>query len=148
MDIEILPLISRLLHIASAIALAGGTAFLLIGLLPAVKLLDRELADSIVSMAARKYYKVSHLAAFLLVVTGFYNFFLNRDVYNVSEHRALIHPLIGTKILLGCVIVTIVFLAAFRVLPGPPTKWAKLNLVLAIIVVILASLVRQLRLTV
>ena len=145
---DVLPLVSRIIHIFSAVALVGGWIFLLVGVLPALRLVEASLTESIIELAARKYYRVTHLACVLLVVTGAYNWYLNLPIYRNEKIKAAINPLIGTKALIGIVIVMIVFLSAFKVLPGSPTRWAKVNLVLATVVIILAAVVRQMRLSV
>ncbi len=140
---EVFNVIVRILHIGSAIALLGGTVFFLVVLIPSLKLLDDGLRGSILQIARKRFYRISHPALVLLLLTGFYNFYLNLGIYG-KAHKA-VHALIGIKILLALAVVFIVFAQTFGVLKGCPIRWAKINLALGVTIVILAAIVRALR---
>jgi uncharacterized membrane protein len=131
----------RVLHIGSAIALLGGTLFFLVVMIPSLKVMDEGLRASILQVARKRFYRISHPALLLLLLTGLYRFITDLPTYPRS-----VHPLIGTKILLAVSILFIVFGQTFGVIKGCPIKWARVNLTLGVLIVILAAIVRGLRL--
>ena len=135
----------RVLHIGSAIALLGGVVFFLVVMAPAVKVLDDGLRTSILQVARKRFYRISHPALMLLLLTGFYNYLTNLDLYEKAPKA--IHGLIGTKILLALVITTIVFGQSFGLIKGCPIRWAKFNVTMGILIVILAAVARSMRLS-
>lgn len=141
---DILTVIIRILHVGSAIALLGGTLYALAVLLPATRLVDEGLRGSLLQLAQRRFYRVAHPAIVLLILTGAYNFWINLDAYR--EVGPISHGLLGVKILLALAILGIIFAQTFRVLPGPPARWAALNLTMGTIIIIIAAIVRHLRL--
>ncbi|MBI1371899.1 MAG: hypothetical protein GC159_03950 [Phycisphaera sp.] len=139
-----LDIVVRLLHILAAIGLLGGVLFMVVGLLPASKLVeDDEARASLLLTAKKKYYKVSHLAIVLLLATGVMQWMHNHDAYEAGNKK-LIAALLGTKVLLALIAFSIAFADTFKVIKGP--KWAKINIVLGVTIVILAAVVRHLRL--
>lgn len=141
-----LNIVMRIVHIGSAIALLGGAIFFLVVMLPAVRVLDEGLRGSILQVARKRFYRITHPALLLLIITGFYNFLTNMDVYRLAPKA--IHGLIGTKILLALVITGIIFAQSFGLLKGCPSRWAKVNVTLGIVIIILAAIARSLRLSV
>lgn len=138
-----LPILIRVLHIGSAIALLGGTLYAVFTLGMALRVVDDGLRSSIVEASRRRFYRTSHPALVLLILTGFYSFF--RDMTAYKEIGPIAHGLLGVKILLAIIILAIVFGQTFKVLKGSPATWAKVNLTLGFVIVILAAIVRQLR---
>jgi uncharacterized membrane protein len=132
----------RVLHIGSAIALLGGTIFFLVVLIPTVRILDEGLRTSILQLARKRFYRISHPALLLLAATGLYTYLSNLHAY---DNPKALHGLIGMKILLWVAITSIVFAQTFGVLRGCPIRWAKVNLTLGIAVIIIAAVVRTLR---
>jgi len=137
----------RVLHVLSAIGLLGGTMFVVVGMLPALKarLEDDEQRAELASAAVRKYYKITHASILLLLATGVAQWVMLHDVYE-QGNKALIASMLGTKVLIALGIFTIIFAQAFGVLKGPPGRWAKVGMVMGVLVVILAGVVRTLRL--
>ncbi len=139
-------LVMRIVHVLSAIFLVGGLAFVLIGMIPATRLLDESLRANLVDAARRKFYKVSHSAIALLLITGGYNWWANTDLYRAAENRALLQALLGTKALLGVVIAAMLFAKSFGVIkPGSQTD-SKVIVILGVVIVIMAAVIRHLRL--
>lgn len=134
----------RIVHILSAIALLGGTIFFLVVMIPAVRVLDEGLRGSILQFARKRFYRISHPALVLLLATGLYSYLTNLKVYDQVKAT---HGLIGAKILLWAAIATIVFAQSFGVLKGCPIRWARVNLVMGLLIVILAAVVRGLRMS-
>ncbi len=142
----ILDITMRVLHILSAIALLGGTIFIVIALLPALRLVDEQFKSSLMEIVKKRFYRISHPAIVLLLITGIYSWMKNIDVYRLSskQNGPLLQGLLGTKVLLAAIVIVIIFAQTFKVLPGPPARWAKVNLALGLIIVILAGIVRSL----
>lgn len=142
---QALDTVMRVLHIGSAIALLGGTVFFLVVMVPSLRLMDEGLRGSIFQVARKRFYRISHPALALLLVSGLYNFLTYLPRYNES-HKA-VHGLIGTKILLALAIIVIVFGQTFGAIKGCPIRWAKINVTLGVVIVILAAVVHGLRLS-
>lgn len=90
--------LSRVTHVSTAIALVGGTAFVLFVLIPATSaLLDKE-EKILRANVQQRWKRFVHVGILLFIVSGFYNYFRA-----VPDHRGdgLYHALIGTKILLA-----------------------------------------------
>ena len=138
-------IIARILHIGSAIALLGGTFFFLVVVIPSLKVLDDGLRGSILQVARKRFYRISHPALLLLVLTGFYQYAQNIDIYR-KGNKAAINGLLGFKILLALTILTIVFGQTFGAIKACPIKMARFNLAMGILIVIIAAIVRSLRL--
>lgn len=140
---DILEFLMRLLHIGSAVALVGGWIYMLVVLSPAMRLVHEGLVETIQTMAAKRFIRISHPSMTFLLISGFHQFWINMEVYRKASK--LVQPLIGLKMLLALAILFIIFAHAFKVLKGSPLKWAKINLALSILVVVLAVWVRQLK---
>lgn len=99
MDIQlIIDAISRVTHVSTAIALVGGTSFVLFVLIPcthAVSEADRIEFQSAINARWKRFVGIGIL---LFIVSGFYNF-----IRAVPNHRGdgLYHALLGVKILLA-----------------------------------------------
>jgi len=89
--------------------------------------------------------KITHASILLLLATGVAQWVMLHDVYE-QGNKALIASMLGTKVLIALGIFTIIFAQAFGVLKGPPGRWAKVGMVMGVLVVILAGVVRTLRL--
>ncbi|MBI1368997.1 MAG: hypothetical protein GC162_10130 [Planctomycetes bacterium] len=137
-------LAARFLHLLSMAALIGGTLFMLAAMLPAMKLLDDSLKQSIIALARKRFMRIAHPAIALLILTGAWQWYRNVEIYRASN-KAL-QGVLGMKVLIAMVIFGLIFAGAFGVLKGCPRKWAKITLALAIVVVILAAVVRAMRL--
>jgi uncharacterized membrane protein len=128
---QALPIVIRVVHIGSAIALLGGAVFFLVVMLPAVKLLDEGLRSSILQLARKRFYRITHPAIVLLLVTGFYTYLVtNWPAYEKAPRQ--IHMLLGIKILLALAIMLILFAQTFGVLKGCPARWTKINIAMGI----------------
>jgi uncharacterized membrane protein len=138
---EILNVIVRILHIGSAIALLGGTLFALAALLPAMKVLDEGFKQNLMSVAQKRFYRISHPAIVLLLLTGVYQWVSNSGVY--EEAGPALHGVLGMKILLALAIFVIIFAQTFGVIRNPG-RWMKINLAMGTVVVILAAVLRHL----
>ena len=91
-------LFSRVLHILASITIVGGTFYLRFVFVPATKdLTQDEIAGQLARMRPRWSPLVAASAA-LLLVSGFYNFFVAIQSYELPKHY---HPMFGVKFLLA-----------------------------------------------
>ena len=91
-----LAVVSRIVHVSTAIILIGGSAFLALVLLPVLK--SRPEVAEILSSVSARWKRFVHIGILLFLVSGFYNFFLAIPLH---KGDGLYHGLIGTKILLA-----------------------------------------------
>jgi uncharacterized membrane protein len=139
-------LVMRIVHVLSAVFLIGGLGFVLIGLTPATRLLDESLRASLIDTARRKFYKISHSAIALLLITGAYNWWANADLYRAADNKALVQALLGTKALLGVIIAAMLFAKSFGVIKPGSQLDSKVVVILGVVIVIMAGVIRHLRL--
>ena len=99
MDIQLLiDTISRVIHVSTAIALVGGTVFVLFVLIPSTAAMPEADERNLRSSVIQRWKRFVHIGIVLFLVTGFHNF-----IRAIPSHRGdgLYHALIGTKILLA-----------------------------------------------
>ena len=142
--------IIRLLHILSAIGLLGGTIFVVFALVPTLSHIEPELRVAIFSRAKKRFYRVAHPAIILLIVTGAYSWGQNARAYEAytDQNGPMLQALLGLKVLLAVIVTVLVFADTFKMLPPPATSWPKINLVLGLVIVLLASIIRMMHMQV
>jgi len=98
--------VSRIVHVLTAIGLVGGSVFTLWVLIPATKSMTDE-AHTILAAAVRDRWKrFVHIGVLLFLVSGFYNYFRAMPLH---QGDGLYHGLLGAKMLLAF---AVFFLAA------------------------------------
>ncbi len=152
---EVVALLSRLLHILASMAAVGGPMFVLLALSPAMRgLADRDRA-TLQDAIRRRWSKVVMAAILFLTLTGLYNFFAFRaasghwgEVWQSgSANSKLYNMLFGVKFLLALAIFFVASalsgrsagLAKFR---ENAKTWLTVQLVLAVLVVAIAGQMR------
>ncbi len=136
--------ISRILHISTAIALIGGTVFMVFVLLPAAKQLGDEQHEQLKKSVNSTWKRFIHIGILLFLVTGFYNYFQQMPFH---KGDGLYHALIGTKMILALVIFFIASVlvgrsAAFEWMRTGRETWLKLIVLLAAVIVVMSSFVK------
>jgi len=139
-----LDIVMRIVHLASMAALAGGVAFALVAALPALGGLDEGARGEATALMRKRFNRIVHPAILGLLVSGIYQWVRNHDPY--ERGGALIHALLGIKILLALVAFSIAFASAGNWLPGCPKRWMKINLSIVAVILALASTIRHIRL--
>ncbi len=93
--------ISRILHVGTAITLIGGSAFMLLVLIPAASQLGEETHKKLSAAIQARWKRFVHIGIALFLITGFYNY-----LQAIPNHKGdgLYHALIGTKILLALLV--------------------------------------------
>jgi hypothetical protein len=108
--------VSRVVHVSTAIVLIGGSAFTLLVLMPAAKKLGEEAHDSLRAAVNGRWKRFIHIGILLFLVSGFYNYF-----QAIGKHQGdgLYHGLLGIKMLLAF---AIFFVASALVGKSPKFK--------------------------
>lgn len=146
---DALAIFMRYLHIVSAVVAVGGIVFVLVCLMPVTRLLDDTFRQSLMRMVHHRFVRMIWAAILGLVVSGVYNYIRLLPVYDAIRWGGvkIAHMLMGIKILFSLVIFTLVFLRSVGLI-RPEQQRAMLitNLSLALLVILLGTLLRQLRL--
>ncbi len=152
MEIDILGLLLRWMHIFAAIALFGGTMFQGFALLPAVGNLPESERRPFHDAVRSRWSKVVMVSILFLLVSGLTNYILTIRTFKALgpeyELPKIYHMLFGIKFLLAMVIFFFASvlsgrsekLQKFRDQAG---KWVTLNLILATIVVGISGVLRS-----
>ncbi len=141
MDADFLiSVISRWIHVGTAIVLVGGTSFIRFVLAPSLQGQPPELMDSI----RGRWKKFVHAGIALFILTGFFNYFKG-----MSTHKgdSLYHALIGTKIILAFVVfffasVLVGRSAGTQKFRDQSAKWTGVVLLLSAIIVAMSGVVK------
>ncbi len=136
---ELLAVVSRWIHIGTAIVVVGGTVFLRFVLLPAAEKLPEDMHQTLRGQVVRTWKIFVHTGIVLFLISGFYNYYL---VFAKQQHQGdgLYHALIGIKILLAMVVfflasVLVGRAAAFEKLRQNRKMWLGIVILLAAIIV-------------
>lgn len=96
-----LDVVSRIVHVSTAIVLVGGAVFSAFVLMPSASALTDDERQTLHNGVVSRWKRFVHGGILLFLLSGFYNYF-----QAMSKHKGdgLYHGLIGTKILLALVI--------------------------------------------
>ena len=94
----IIDIVSRIVHVGTAITLVGGSVFTLLVLMPSASQLADDAHNQLAANIKSRWKRFVHLGVLLFLLSGFYNYYRAFD-----GHRgdALYHALVGTKMLLA-----------------------------------------------
>jgi uncharacterized membrane protein len=140
----VLVILSRYLHVISAILAIGGLFFMRVILPLGLAQADAASRDAVFLRCRRVFKMVTHTAVLLLLLTGAFNTYSAWGDYRLN--KSLMHGLWGPHMLLGviAIIISLVLLA-----PPVPPRWHKtgaaINLVLLLTAVFLASTLKYVR---
>lgn len=142
--VSVLDVISRVVHVSTAIVLVGGSVFTLLVLLPSAKLLSEEVHTAFAAAVNGRWKRFIHTGVLLFLISGFYNYM---RAIPLHKGDGLYHGLLGTKMLLAFVIF---FLAAALVgrseklagIRANKAKWLKLVVLLAAIIVSISGFLK------
>jgi uncharacterized membrane protein len=144
MDMQLLDTVFRIVHVATAITLIGGSIFMAFVLAPAAAQLSDEEHDKLRAALLGRWKKFVHIGVVLFIVSGFYNF---ARMVPLHKGDPLYHILVGTKILLAF---SVFFIAealvgkskAFEKMRANRPKWLKILVLLAAIIVCISGFVK------
>jgi uncharacterized membrane protein len=141
---SILIILSRYLHVISAVLAIGGLFFMRVILPLGLAQADPASRDAVFLRCRRGFKMVIHSAVLLLLLTGAYNTYSNWNDYKLNTR--LMHGLWGPHMLLG---VIAMILALVSLAPEAPPRWHKtgavINLILLLTAVFLASTLKYVR---
>ncbi len=139
---EALNIVSRVVHVATAIVVLGGSVFMRFVLMPAATQLPEEEQQALHGRIMGTWKVVVMIGIVLFLASGFYNYL----VVSLPEHRGdtLYNALMGIKILLAF---GIFFLAsaltgraaAFERIRQKAKLWLGITILLGVLVVVIAG---------
>ena len=139
---EALDIVSRVVHVATAIVVLGGSIFMRFVLMPAATQLPEEEQQALRGRITGTWKVVVMIGIVLFLASGFYNYL----VVSLPEHRGdtLYNALMGIKILLAF---SIFFLAsaltgravAFDRIRQNEKLWLGITILLGVLVVVIAG---------
>lgn len=132
----------RVVHVLSAIIAVGGLMFLALCLNPAVRLLDDKFRDTVVRMTHHRFTRVVWVAFAGLLVSGAYNWVLTMPTYKAIGPIANI--MIGTKALLALILMAVTWAGSAGMIPEKACRM--INVHVALVIIILAAVLRHIRL--
>jgi uncharacterized membrane protein len=144
MDVSILDVISRIVHVFTAITLVGGSVFMAFVLGPAADELGEETHNKLREQVMKRWKKFVHGGIGLFLLSGFYNF-----AVMAPKHKgdSLYHALVGTKILIafGIFFIASALVGRSKTFDGmraQRAKWLKILVLLAAVVVGISGFVK------
>ena len=143
---DLLPVLSRWVHVGSAIVVLGGSVFMRFVLMPAAAELPDDTHNALREQVVGRWRKFIGTGILLFLISGFYNYYLAIPTSRVEESR-LYHPLMGVKILLS---LAVFFLAsaltgrskALQGIRQNAKRWLTVTVVLAVLVVAIAGFLK------
>jgi uncharacterized membrane protein len=144
-DTLVLDVISRWVHVMTAVLLLGGALFQWIVLRPAAVHLPDAEHDRLRELVLGRWRRIVRLGMVLLLLTGFYNYLVVAKP--LSSVWKLYHPLMGTKILLAF---GVFFLAealagksrAFAGLRRQTATWLPVLILLGVLIVAISGFLK------
>ena len=141
---EIIDVISRIIHVGTAITLVGGSVFTAFVLMPSAKQLSDESHLQLAALVKSRWKRFVHVGILLFLISGLYNY-----VRAIPLHKGdgLYHALIGTKMILALVLFFIAAALVGRSEKLEPIrqnkeKWIKGLVLLAAIIVAMSGFVK------
>src|SRR5205814_8481247 len=138
-------LISRWLHVASAVTLLGGFFLFPLAVEPALR--GKPDGDALAADIRQRFKRLAHTAIGLLLITGFYNYLaVAAPKARTAGIAAEYNGVMGMKILLGLTVIgiSIVLLAPIRLMPENRTRWLTANVVVGLAVLAAGAFLRRL----
>ena len=141
---EVIDIVSRIVHVSTAIVLVGGVVFSLLVLMPAANSLGEEPRAELMRGVLARWKKFVHGGILLFLISGFYNY---AQAMKLHKGDGLYHGLVGTKMILAFVIF---FIAAALVGRSPALEkirqnrvfWTRVLVILAVVIVAISGIVK------
>jgi len=137
-ELFLVTVLSRWVHVATAIILVGGSAFFRFIVMPAAATLPDSAHVALREQLLARWRRIVGPGIGLFLISGFYNFI----VVAVPQHRGdgLYHGLMGTKILLAFVVFFLISALmgrspAFEAIRNNSRKWMAITLILSMLIV-------------
>ena len=139
-----LDVISRVVHVLTAILLLGGSMFSVWVLAPALQRMEEKAREQLMNAVIGRWKLYVHLGILLFLVSGFYNY-----MRALPKHQgdALYHALLGTKMLLA---LGVFFIASALVgrseglqsMRDRRTFWTRALVLIAVVIVTISGFVK------
>ncbi len=137
--------ILRWIHIGSAALIVGGLALIVLSAGPVRSLMDNNDATAVIRKIELRFRFVLAVAVLGLVVSGVYQWVIFGQVY--QELGMLGNGLLGVKVLFATALFALLWAFQVESMLHPSARaWRLMNLSLAILVVMLAGVLRYMRL--
>ena len=144
MPLDVIAIVSRIVHVTTAIVLVGGSAFSLFALAPALAGMSEDVRRSVAEAVGQRWKRFVHIGVVLFLVSGLYNY-----MQAIGNHRgdSLYHALLGIKMLAALIVF---FIAAALVGRTPRLepirqqrqKWLGILVALAMLIVAISGFVK------
>jgi uncharacterized membrane protein len=136
--------LSRIIHVGTAITLIGGSAFMVLVLLPSAKALPEEAHQQLAAGVGSRWKRFVHIGILLFLISGFYNY--TRSIPN-HQGDGLYHGLLGVKMLLAFVVFLIASALVgrsvkFESMRQNRGKWLRILVILAAVIVSISGYVK------
>ena len=141
---SIIDLLSRWIHVGTAIVLLGGASYIRFILLPAASELPDEHHQRLRELTVARWKRFVHIGIVLLLLTGFYNYF---QASPAAEFKGRYHMLVGIKILVALLLFFVASAlvgrsAAFERMRRNPKRSLGLLLLLGVVIVGISGYLR------
>ncbi len=141
---EYLEVVSRWIHVGTAIVLVGGSVFMRFILMPAAKDLPDDQHLALKGRIMGRWKRFVHTGIMLFMLSGAYNYYKAMPFHKGDK---LYHPLIGTKIILAMIVFFIISAlvgksAKFESMRQNSKKWIAVAITLAAIIVGISGFAR------
>lgn len=137
----VIDVISRIVHVSTAIVLVGGSTFMAYVLLPTAEQLDIAQHEKLRGLINGRWKRFVHIGIVLFLISGFYNFTRQLPLH---KGDGVYHALMGTKILLalGLFFVASALVGRSQAFEGMRTdraRWLRLIVLIAAVIVALSG---------
>lgn len=141
---EVIDIVSRIVHVGTAITLVGGMAFTLFVLIPSASRLGQDAHDLLAAEVKSRWKRFVHIGLLLFIVSGFYNYF---QAMPLHKGDGLYHGLVGTKMILAFVIFFIASAlvgrsAKLQSMRDNKVFWLRIAVLLAAVIVAISGYVK------
>lgn len=147
----ILDVVMRVLHILGAVVLIGGVGFMAVVLTPGLKLIDDQFRAALMHMIRKRFVPLIHGAVGALLISGIYNWWRNVEAYGAVRESSrgaygMLQGLLGMKVLLAVAAIVLLLMQGAKRGHEKPGRWWGAILWLTVVVLVMGSIVRHLRL--
>ena len=142
----VIDIVSRVLHVLTAISLIGGSVFTAFVVGPALRSLSDDTAQALRETLTKRWKMWVHAGIALFLITGFYNYMRAMPAHNEVGDK-LYHAFLGTKMLLAFAVMIIASglvgrSRAFQFMRDARGLWQMILILLAVVIVGLSGFLK------
>jgi uncharacterized membrane protein len=143
-SLEVVDIVSRIVHLLTAITLVGGSLFVATVLGPSLRSLSDAVSSDLWGAINGRWKMWVHGGIALFLITGFYNYIRAMPLH---KGDGLYHALVGTKILLALGVMVIASglvgrSKAFQFMRDARGLWQAVLILLAVVIVAISGFVK------